>query len=99
MTGVRDYSIGEPKHNVVALARTAKSLKLPIVVTTAARDSRWGPTFPELGEVLPDILREVCAAFPAITKDNARPETGTVYGTMDMDWAGLMGQIAQANGK
>ena len=46
MTGVRDYSTGELKHNVVALARAAKALKLPIVVTTTSRDSLWGPTFP-----------------------------------------------------
>ena len=55
MTGVRDYSTGELKHNVVGLARAAKALKLPIVVTTTARDSMWGPTFPELVEALPDI--------------------------------------------
>jgi hypothetical protein len=30
MTGVRDYSTGELKHNVVGLARAAKALKLPI---------------------------------------------------------------------
>ena len=39
MTGVRDYSIAELKHNVVALAKAAKALKLPIVLTTTARDS------------------------------------------------------------
>jgi nicotinamidase-related amidase len=55
MTGVRDVSIGELKHNVVALAKAAKALKLPIVVTTTARDSMWGPTFPELVETLPGI--------------------------------------------
>src|SRR5215469_1448409 len=54
MKDVRDYSTGELKHNVVALAKAAQSL-LPIVVTTTARDSMWGPTFPELVEVLPDI--------------------------------------------
>src|SRR5438270_2219228 len=42
MTGVRDYSTGELKHNVVALAKAAKALKLPIIVTTTARDSMWG---------------------------------------------------------
>jgi nicotinamidase-related amidase len=42
MAGVRDYSTGELKHNVVALAKAAKALKLPIVVTTTARDSMWG---------------------------------------------------------
>jgi nicotinamidase-related amidase len=41
MSGVRDYSIAELKHNVV---EAAKALKLPIVVTTTARDSMWGPT-------------------------------------------------------
>jgi len=55
MTGVRDYSTAELKHNVVALAKAAKALKLPIVVTTTARDSMWGPTFLELVEALPGI--------------------------------------------
>jgi nicotinamidase-related amidase len=52
---VRDYSIAELKHNVVGLAKAAKVLKLPIVVTTTARDSMWGPTFPELVEALPGV--------------------------------------------
>jgi len=180
MTGVRDYSTGELKHNVVALAKAAKALKLPIVVTTTARDSMWGPTFPELVEALPGVeiidrssvnafddervasaieatgrkklifaglSLEVCAAFPAITavskglhayvavdasgtfsetkrqagllrmqqagvvlsdyatlmveilKDNSRPEAVAVYAAMDMPWAKLVGQIAQAYGK
>src|SRR6266568_9529517 len=55
MTGVRDYSTGELKHNVVALAKAGKALKLPIIVTTTARASLWGPTFPELVEALPGI--------------------------------------------
>jgi nicotinamidase-related amidase len=180
MTGVRDYSTGELKHNVVARAKAAKALQLPIIVTTTARDSMWGPTFPELVEALPGIpiidrssvnafddpevaraitetgrtklifagiSLEVCAAFPAVTaigigleayvavdasgtfsetkrqvgllrmlragvilsdyatlmveilKDNARPEAAAVYGAMDMPWAKLVGQIAQAYGK
>jgi len=180
MTGVRDYSTGELKHNVVALAKAAKALKLPIVVATTARDSMWGPTIPELVEALPGIeiidrssvnafddarvtraieatgrkklifagiSLEVCAALPAMTavakgldayvavdasgtfsetkrqagllrmlqagviisdyatlmveilKDNARPEAGEVYAAMDMGWAKLVGQIAQAYGK
>ena len=36
MSGVRDYSIAELKHNVVGLAKAAKALKLPIVATTTA---------------------------------------------------------------
>ena len=55
MTGVRDYSTGELKHNVVALAKAARVLNLPIIATTTARDSMWGPTFPELVEALPGI--------------------------------------------
>jgi nicotinamidase-related amidase len=55
MTGVRDISTGELKHNVVALAKAAQVLQLPIVVTTTARESMWGPTFPELVEALPEI--------------------------------------------
>jgi nicotinamidase-related amidase len=55
MTGVRDMSTGELKHNVVGLAKAAKALKLPIVITTTARDSLWGPTFPELVEALPGV--------------------------------------------
>ena len=46
MTGVRDISTGELKHNVVALAKAAKALKLPIVLTTTARDSMWGGGVP-----------------------------------------------------
>jgi len=180
MTGVRDMPIRDLKHNVVGLAKAAKILKLPIVVTTTARDSMWGPTFPELVEALPGVQiidrssvnafddprtahaieatgrkkliiaglsLEVCAAFPAITalnkgldayvavdacgtfnetkrqigllrmlqagviladhatlmmeimKDNGRPEAAAVYGAIDMDWAKLVGQIAQSYGK
>src|SRR6201981_2744685 len=55
MTGVRDLPIAELKHNVVGLAKAAKTLKLPIVVTTTARDSMWGPTVPELVEALPGV--------------------------------------------
>src|ERR1700691_5725575 len=42
MPGVRDYSTGELKHTVVALAKAPKTLNLPIIVTTTARDSMWG---------------------------------------------------------
>jgi nicotinamidase-related amidase len=180
MTGVRDISTGELKHNVVGLARAAKLLGLPIIVTTTARDSMWGPTFPELVEALPgiDIIDratvnafddarvsraieatgrkrlifagvslEICAAFPAMTavvkgldayvavdacgtfsqtkreagllrmlqagvitadyaslmveilRDNSRPDASAIYEAIDMPWAKLVGQIAQAYGQ
>jgi nicotinamidase-related amidase len=77
MTGVRDYSTGELKHNVVALAKAAKALKLPIVATTTARDSMWGPTIPELVEALPGIEiidRSLVNAF-----DDARDPRGWCF--------------------
>ena len=79
MTGVRDYSIGELKHNVVALARAAKALKLQIVAATTARDSMWGPTIPELVEALPGIQiidRSSVNAFDDVRVAGAIEATG-----------------------
>ena len=53
MTGIRDYSIAELKHNIVGLAKAAKALNLPIVTTTTSSETLWGPAFPELAEALP----------------------------------------------
>ncbi|BDM74716.1 hydrolase (plasmid) [Streptomyces nigrescens] len=53
LSGVRDIPVGELKHNVVAMARAAIVLGVPLVVTTTAADSMWGPTTPELVEALP----------------------------------------------
>ena len=55
-SGARDIAVAELKHNVVALAKAARVLKLPLVVTTTAARSMWGPTIPELAEVLPPDL-------------------------------------------
>jgi nicotinamidase-related amidase len=79
MTGVRDYSTGELKHNVVALAKAAKALKLPIVVTTTARHTMWGPTFPELVEALPGaeiIDRSSVNAFDDVRVAHSIEATG-----------------------
>lgn len=54
MTGIRDYSIAELKHNIVGLARAATALDLPIVTTTTSAETLWGPAIPELGAALPD---------------------------------------------
>jgi nicotinamidase-related amidase len=53
-TGVRDIGIAELKHNVVGLAKAAQILGVPVVAATTARESLWGPTIPELREVLGD---------------------------------------------
>jgi hypothetical protein len=46
-----------------------------------------------------DILSDYATLMIGILKDNARPEAGAVYGAIEMDWAKLVGQIAQANAK
>lgn len=53
-TGVRDITVGELKHNVVALTKAAKVLGLPIVATATSPDM-WGPIIPELAEALRGI--------------------------------------------
>jgi hypothetical protein len=45
------------------------------------------------------IVSDYATLMVEILKDNARPEAGAVYGAMDMPWAKLVGQIAQAYGK
>jgi len=42
------------------------------------------------------ILSDYATLMVEILKDNARPEAGAVYGAIDMPWANLVGQIAQA---
>ena len=54
LSGVRDIPVAELKNNVVSLAKAMRILKVPIIVMTTARDSMWGPTFPELVSALPD---------------------------------------------
>src|SRR5579872_6778800 len=53
-TGVRDIPVAELTHNVVALAKAARVLGVPIIVT-ATSPEMWGPTIPELIEALPGI--------------------------------------------
>ena len=45
------------------------------------------------------ILSDYATLMVEILKDNGRPEAGAVYGAMDMDWAKLVGQMAQAHTK
>jgi nicotinamidase-related amidase len=57
LTGVRDMTTQDLEHNVVHLAKAAKALGIPVVVTNAATDF-WGPTIPALVEAVDgqDIL-------------------------------------------
>ena len=54
MTGIRDYSIAELKHNIAGLAKAARALDLPIVTTTTSSETLWGPAIPELQAALPE---------------------------------------------
>jgi nicotinamidase-related amidase len=175
-TGVRDIPVAELKHNVVALAKAARVLGVPTIVT-ATSPELWGSIIPELTEALhgvPIIARttvnafdderfakavkaagrkkliiagvsiEVCLAFAAIhatavgydayavidasgtfsetkrvtgllrmvqagvivtdyaavaveiLKDNSSPKAGDLYAALDMPFAGLVGQLAEA---
>lgn len=65
-TGVRDIPVSDLKHNVVALAKAAKALGIPVVVTATMPDGLWGPVIPELAEALsgvPVISRTVINAW------------------------------------
>src|SRR5271170_7985594 len=53
-TGVRDIPVAELKHNVVALAKAAPALDVPIIAT-ATSPEMWGPIVPELTEALSGI--------------------------------------------
>jgi nicotinamidase-related amidase len=54
-SGVIDLDVLTLKHNVVALAKAAKVLGVPTIVTATAPDSMWGPTIPELRAARPDL--------------------------------------------
>src|SRR5262249_28123254 len=64
VSGIRDLAPDEVRHNVVAFARAAHVLRVPIVLTSTA-PMMWGATLPELTEALPgveDIERSVANA-------------------------------------
>jgi nicotinamidase-related amidase len=51
---VQDFSPGEFKNNVLALADSAKYFNLPTILTTSFEDGPNGPLVPELKELFPD---------------------------------------------
>ena len=54
-TGVRDITVGDLKHNVVALAKAARILGVPVILTATMTDGMWGPVIPELLAAVPDV--------------------------------------------
>ena len=51
---VQDFSPGEFKNNVLALADVAKFFELPTILTTSFEDGPNGPIVPELKDTFPD---------------------------------------------
>lgn len=51
---VQDFSPGEFKNNVLALADLAKYFKLPVILTTSFEQGPNGPLVPELKQMFPD---------------------------------------------
>src|SRR2546426_9476350 len=76
VSGIRDLAPDEVRHNVVAFARAARVLRVPVVLTSTA-PMMWGPTLPELTEALPgveNIERSVVNAWdePRVSEAVAR---------------------------
>ena len=55
MAGVRDFAaLSEYKNNVVALARMAKALAAPVLITSSNAQWQNGDTLPELKQIFPE---------------------------------------------
>jgi len=68
-TGVRDIPVAELKHNVVALAKAAKVLGVPTIVT-ATSPEMWGPVIPSWY-----VQRTAKLKAPRQSPDNRRLQT------------------------
>ena len=78
VSGIRDLAPDEVRHNVVAFARAARVLRVPVVLTSTA-PMMWGPTLPELTEALPgveNIERSVINAWDEPRVRDAVTRTG-----------------------
>src|SRR3989454_8950911 len=54
VAGIRDLAPDEVRHNIIAFARAARVLGVPVVLTSTA-PLMWGPTLPELTAALPGV--------------------------------------------
>ena len=53
---VKDLTVAELRANVIALARIASLLKLPIITTASVPDGPNGPVMPEISELAPQAI-------------------------------------------
>jgi nicotinamidase-related amidase len=56
MSWVKSIPFDELKRNVLLLAKAARILKLPVVLTSSMEDHAQGPLISELGQILPDAF-------------------------------------------
>ncbi|MFJ5035819.1 isochorismatase family protein [Streptomyces sp. NPDC088560] len=96
LSGVRDIPLGELKHNVVAMARAATVLGIPLVVTTTAAESMWGPTIPELVEALPAGYKIVDRSTVNAWHDDRVREAIEATGRRKLIFAGVSLEVCAA---
>lgn len=53
---VKDLETEELRGNIVALAKFAKLLSIPVITTASVPDGPNGPLIPEIGEILPNAI-------------------------------------------
>ena len=53
---IKNIPVEVVKRNTLALAKTAKILKIPVVLTSSQEERLQGPLFPELAEILPQAF-------------------------------------------
>jgi len=53
---IQNLPLEQVKRHAVALAKTARILDMPVVLTTSQEDRIQGPLLPELGSLLPDAF-------------------------------------------
>lgn len=56
MSWVKSIPLDDLKRNVLLLAKAARILKLPVVLTSSMEDHAQGPLLNELGQILPDVF-------------------------------------------
>lgn len=96
LSGVRDIPVGELKHNTVALARAATVLGIPLVVTTTAADSMWGPTTPELIQALPAGQKIIDRSTVNAWHDDRVREAIEATGRQKLIFAGVSLEVCAA---
>jgi nicotinamidase-related amidase len=69
---VKDITVAELRANVIALARIATLLKMPIITTASVPDGPNGPLMPEIGEFAPQLCRVRARSTHGTTRHTLR---------------------------